>query len=43
MGLSISSDKDGGLERDLQYWMRRFDRDESGTITFHEFSKELSE
>lgn len=43
VGLSISSDADGAVERDIEYWMRRFDRDRSGAINYQEFSHELSE
>ncbi|KAK9789557.1 hypothetical protein WJX73_004608 [Symbiochloris irregularis] len=41
VGLSISSE-DGDLDKDMHYWMRRFDVDNSGTITFNEFSRELA-
>lgn len=41
VGLSISHE-DGDLDGDMHYWMRRFDMDNDGTITFQEFSRELS-
>ena len=41
VGLSISSE-DGDLDKDIHYWMRRFDMDNDGTITYQEFSRELS-
>ncbi|CAL8462752.1 g2285 [Coccomyxa elongata] len=41
MGLSISTDKSTSLCAEIDFWMREFDADRSGSITFEEFRKQL--
>lgn len=41
MGLSISTDKSTSLCAEIDFWMREFDADRSGSITYEEFRKQL--
>ena len=41
MGLSISTKKSTSLSAEIDFWMREFDADRSGSITYEEFQKQL--
>lgn len=42
LGLSIGTDGSSSLGREVDFWMREFDADRSGSITYEEFRKQLS-
>ncbi|EIE26168.1 hypothetical protein COCSUDRAFT_61158 [Coccomyxa subellipsoidea C-169] len=42
LGLCISTDGSSSLGREVDFWMREFDADRSGCITYEEFRKQLS-